>query len=361
MPGKRRRLPPWGNFDLKILTFIIPAYNSQAYLDKCVSSMLVPELMDRLDILIVNDGSTDETARIAEKYCAQYPDSIRLITQENRGHGGALNTGCAAAAGKYLKVIDADDWVETENLPAFLGLLENCDSDVVLTHYHTIDVATGEIRNWCSSPQCFGESYPFGQIMANWRSFDQCLTFHGIAYHTAFYQRYGHPLPEHVFYEDHFFATYPCCYARSITPCDLFLYDYRVGDVNQSVSQANQLKRIGHIETVLDQMIQIYCSLACAEDGKGYAAMKIQGLLLSYLITALLVERDKKSGRQMAAKRMEELRMEVPDVYKTAVRKYQVFLMMNRLHMTKEVWEKILRSKAYSVFWRKHGFRKETV
>ena len=78
---------------MKILSFIIPAYNSEQYLDKCVRSMLAPEVLDKLDIIIVNDGSTDATAAVAEKYCAAYPDSVRLISQENKGHGGALNTG----------------------------------------------------------------------------------------------------------------------------------------------------------------------------------------------------------------------------------------------------------------------------
>ena len=110
---------------MKVLSLIVPAYNSERFLDKGITSFLQEQTLDQLDIIIVNDGSMDNTAQIAEKYCRQYPDSIRLINQENRGHGGALNTGCAAAVGKYLKVIDADDWIETQNLPAFLSALEN--------------------------------------------------------------------------------------------------------------------------------------------------------------------------------------------------------------------------------------------
>ena len=105
----------------KILSFIIPSYNSQGFLDKCIPSFANAEVLDELDIIIVNDGSQDDTAAVAEKYCQMYPGSVRLISQENKGHGGALNTGCAAAVGKYLKVIDADDWVLTENLPAFVA------------------------------------------------------------------------------------------------------------------------------------------------------------------------------------------------------------------------------------------------
>ena len=343
---------------MKVLTVVIPAYNSQQFLDQCISSMLVPEILEKLEIIVVNDGSTDDTAAAAERYCAQYPDVIRLISQENKGHGGALNTGCAAAVGKYLKVIDADDWVETKNLPAFLELLEHCGSDVVLTHYHTIDISTGEIKNWKTYPDEFGRSYRFDEIMADWRSFDRSLTFHGITYRTAFYQQFGIRLSEHVFYEDYEYSTFPCCHAKSVTPFDLFLYEYRIGDVNQSVSEHNQLKRISHIESVLNRMIGEYRKLSHIEDsGKTYIAFKIQSLLLSYLTTVLLVNPNKKAGRQLAKQQLAQCRTTAPAVYDLVKRKYQIFSLMNRLHISKQTWNNILNSRVYRIIQKRHSFQ----
>lgn len=341
---------------MKVLTFVIPAYNSAHFLDKCIPSMLASEILDKLEIIVVNDGSTDATPAAAEKYCAQYPGVVRLISQENKGHGGALNTGCAAAQGKYLKVIDADDWVETQNLPQFVEQLEQCESDVVLTHYHTIDISSGEIKNWKSYPGEFGRGYTFDQIMPNWGDFNRSLTLHGITYRTGFYQEKGNILPEHVFYEDYAYATFPCCHAESVVCLDLFVYDYRIGDANQSVSSANQLKRIGHIETVLRYMVEKYRALP-ESASKDYAAMKIQELLLSYLTTALLVNPDKKAGRQLAAMRMRQCREESPQVYDLAKRKYQVFSLMNRLHIGKQTWERILSSKLYQKLRGNHSFQ----
>ncbi len=341
---------------MKILSIIIPSYNSEQYLDKCIRSLLAPEVLDKLDILIVNDGSADGTAAVAEKYCAAYPDSVRLISQENKGHGGALNTGFAAAAGKYLKPIDADDWVETENLPQFVHFLESCDSDVVLTHHHTIDIGTGEIKNWRSYPKEFGRSYSLDEIMADWRSFDRSLTFHGITYNTAFYRQYGIPLSEHVFYEDHEYATFPCCHAKSVTPFDLFVYDYRIGDVQQSVSEANQLKRISHTEAVLKRMILEAGRLTCGAGGRSYAAMKTQGLLLSYLTTALLADPNRKEGRALAQARMEECKSGLPEAYTLALRKYRVFRLLNRLHVSKRCWDQILHSGFYNSLRHNHDF-----
>lgn len=340
---------------MKLLTFVIPAYNSKAFLDKCVSSMLSPEILDKLEIIVVNDGSTDATAEIAGSYCTRYPGVVRLICQENKGHGGALNTGCAAAQGKYLKVIDADDWVETQNLPEFIRLLEQCDCDVVLTHHHTIDIGTGEIKNWRNYPDTFGKACSFEEIMANWRSFDRSLTFHGITYRTDFYKKYAAPLPEHVFYEDHEYATFPCCYAQTVTCFDLFIYDYRIGDVNQSVSNENQLKRIGHTEQVIRRMMEKYRALP-EHSGKRYAAMKTQGLILSYLTTALLVNPDKKEGRKQADALMTDCKASTPEIYGLAKSKYQVFCGMNRLHIGKPIWDRILNSKLYNRVRGNHTF-----
>lgn len=341
---------------MKILSFIIPAYNSEAFLDKCVSSLLVPEILDKLDVIIVNDGSTDKTAALAERYCAAYPDSVRLISQENKGHGGALNTGCAAARGKYLKALDADDWVQAENLPQFVHLLETCGSDVVLTHHRTINISTGEVKNWRSFPEEFGRSYSLDEIMADWGRFERSLTFHGITYNTAFYRQYGIQLPEHVFYEDHEYATFPCCHAGSVTPFDLFIYEYRIGDVQQSVSEANQLKRMPHTETVLQRMIGESRSLARGTGGRSYAAMKTQVLLLSYLTTALLVDPDRKEGRTLAQARMEDCKAGLPEAYSLAARKYQVLRLLNRLHIRKQSWEKILNSRIFTTLRKKHDF-----
>lgn len=343
---------------MKVLSFIIPSYNSERFLDKCIGSMLCSEVLDALDIIVVNDGSRDGTVEVAQKYCDAYPGSVRLISQENKGHGGALNTGCAAAEGKYLKVIDADDWVLTTNLPQLIDALRELDSDVVLTHYHTVDISTGEVKNWRTYPETFGKSYSFEEIMSQWKSFDRSLTFHGIFYRTGFYRQFGIALSEHVFYEDHEFATFPCCMAKTVTPLDMFLYEYRVGDVQQSVSNENQLKRIGHTETVLRRFAREYHLLPLAADagGRRYVEKKAEGLLLSYLTTVMLVDPDKKRGRENGAKMMEFFRKEIPGVYAGTKKKYELFRMMNLCHISKQTFEKILHSRIYNRVRNNHDF-----
>lgn len=337
---------------MKILTFVIPAYNSEKFLDKCVTSMLHPAIQNELEILIINDGSTDRTKEIAESYCRRYPDSVRLITQENKGHGGALNTGCAAATGKYLKVIDADDWVNTEQLPGYMNALAHCESEVVLTPHHTVNVATGEVQSWQCDASRFRNAVTFSEIMQDWRAFEQSLTFHGITYRTDFYQEKAQPLPEHVFYEDHTFATFPCCEAGTITPMNYLIYEYRIGDCNQSVARENQLRRHADMEVVLKDMELRYHEMTAAPN-REYVARKLEVVLLSYFVTTLLADRNHKEGRSLAEAQFRQCAEQAPEVAASVQKKYGIFYLMNRLHRTDATWDRILRSSLYQRLMRK--------
>lgn len=340
---------------MKILSLVIPAYNSEKFLDKCIQSMLHSNVLQDIEIIVVNDGSTDRTPEIAASYCNRYPDTVRLINQENKGHGGALNTGCAAASGKYLKVIDADDWVLTENLPAFIQELSECESDVVLTPHHTIDISNGEVCGWKCYPPEYGRTYTFSDIMQDWGAYERSLTFHGITYRTDFYHKKAEPLPEHVFYEDHVYATFPCCHAESITPLDVFIYEYRIGDYSQSVSRQNQLKRHAHMETVLDVMEQRYAEMSDSSN-RMYVGKKLEGVLLSYFVTTLLADPDRKEGRVLARRELERCRSLSPNVYIAVKKKFGIFLAMNYLHMTNDTWEAVMNSRLYKRFMKKRSF-----
>lgn len=340
---------------MKILSMIVPAYNSERFLDTCIASFLNESVLEKLDIIIVNDGSTDQTQDIAQSYCEKYPDSIRVISQENKGHGGALNTGCAAARGKYLKVIDADDWVQKQNLPEFVSALEKIDDDVVLTHYKTHDISTGEVKNWKSYPASFDRSYSMSEIMAYQKDFERGFTLHGITYRTRFYTQNGIQLSERVFYEDYEFSSIPACFAQSIRALDLFIYDYRIGDVAQSVSDESKLRRISHTQTVLTRLISEYPN-AQNDAQRAFLSMKAKELLLSYITTVMLVEPCRANGRKLGGRMMDLFRVQMPQAYALARKQYRVFYAMNCLHITKKTWDRVLHSRLYAKIRHAHAF-----
>ena len=146
--------------------------------------------------------------------------------------------------------------------------------------------------------------------------------------------------------------------AKSVTPLDMFFYEYRIGDVQQSVSNENQLKRIGHTETVLRRLTTEYHKLPLAQNagGRRYVAMKAMGLLLSYLTTAMLVDPDKKRGREKGRTMMEYFRKEIPQVYEGTKKKYELFRMMNLCRISKQTFEKILHSRLYNRVRNNHNF-----
>ena len=116
---------------MKILSIAVPCYNSEAYMEKCIDSLL--EGGENVEILIVDDGSKDKTAQIADAYAAKYPTIVKAIHQENGGHGEAVNAGLRNATGAYFKVVDSDDWVQKEAYMAIIRTLgeQLCGSDTV--------------------------------------------------------------------------------------------------------------------------------------------------------------------------------------------------------------------------------------
>ncbi len=341
---------------MKILSFIIPSYNSEKYLDNCITSFLDKGCIDKLDIIIVNDGSIDNTPEIASKYCSMYPNSIRLFNQENKGHGGAINSGCELAVGKYLKVIDADDTIVTENLSSFLTFLEENESEVVITHHYTNDIVTGEVKRWMAYPKEFNKNYTLSEVVSNWNDFARSITFHGITYLTSFYKSHSYKLTEKVFYEDHEFSTFPCCYARSVICADIFLYKYRIGDVNQSVADEQRVKRLSHVEAVLNRFVCEFANLQGVECTEQFVSIKAKILLISYLTTVMLCFKDKASGRRYAKQMMLNMKQKMPLTYKQAKKQYIAFYLLNLLCISKSTLDKLLNSRAYHFLKGTHRF-----
>ena len=107
---------------MKVLTVSIAAYNVEDYLKKCLDSFVDEgnPLMNAVEVIIVSDGSKDNTVSIAKEYQEKYPDTFVLIDKENGGYGSTINASLKKATGKYFKLVDGDDWVNTNDFYAFV-------------------------------------------------------------------------------------------------------------------------------------------------------------------------------------------------------------------------------------------------
>lgn len=245
---------------MKLLSVAIPCYNSEAYMEKCIDSLLVGG--EEVEILIVDDGSTDKTAEIADAYAEKYPTIVRVIHQENGGHGEAVNAGIRNAQGLYFKVVDSDDWVNKEAYEKILKTLEE-----LLRGPKTVDLF---ISNFVYEKQgatrkkvmqyrhCFPQGEVFGWSDIGHMQKGKYLLMHSMIYRTQLLQQCGLELPKHTFYVDNLFAYEPLPYVKNMYYLDVNFYRYFIGRDDQSVNEKVMIKRIDQQIRVNKMMVDVY-------------------------------------------------------------------------------------------------------
>lgn len=248
----------------KLLSIVIPVYKVEDYIRKCIESLIVPdkEQFELLDIVIVNDGTPDNSAIIAKEYEAKYPSVVRVIDQENRGHGGAWNHGTELAVGKYLFYLDSDDWFETEELSKLINYLKKADTDMVMMDDTTYAAATDTYQ---VNTHKHGELTP--EYVYDADKFDWLGTGHGYnmtyahdtVYRTAMLQKYLPIFCEHVMYDDVSLLAIPIAIAKDFIYTKLNVYRYYIGREGQSFDPKVRAKRAANnVGKVLEFILRWY-------------------------------------------------------------------------------------------------------
>ena len=245
---------------MKYISFAIPCYNSQDYMGRAIESILTGG--EEIEIIIVNDGSTDRTSEIAHEYRKQYPDIIRVIDKENGGHGDAVNAGLDSARGKYFKVVDSDDWVDEESLQKILELLRNLEEedsqiDMLVSNY--VYEKVGASHKKCIH---YRNALPQDEVF-RWDDMghfhlDQYILMHSVIYRTNMLKLSQLKLPKHTFYVDNIYVYYPLPHVRKIYYLDVDFYRYFIGRDDQSVNERNMIARVDQQIFVTKEMIDMY-------------------------------------------------------------------------------------------------------
>ena len=231
---------------MKLLTVTVPCYNSQDYMDKCIDSILAGG--DRVEIIIIDDGSKDNTGLIAEEYAARHPDIVKVVHQPNGGHGEGINQGLRHATGKYFKTVDSDDWL-SQDFPRFLDLLEECDRqggvDLFVTNYH-YNHADGKGDRSINFSNALPERRIF--LWHETRPFfvDQILMIHSCTFRTQMLRESGLEMPKHTFYEDNYFVYGNLKSVYRMYYMNADLYCYFIGRQGQSVQEDVMKRRYTH-------------------------------------------------------------------------------------------------------------------
>ena len=261
---------------MKLITFTVPCYNSAAYMDHCIETLLTAG--EDAEIILVDDGSKDDTGKIADAYAEKYPTIVRVIHQENGGHGEGVNQGIRNATGVYFKVVDSDDWLDTDALQQVLAELrahlnDEQPLDLMMANYVYEHVADNT-RNIVD----YKGILPEGRVF-HWNEIgkfppNKNILMHSVIYRTEVLRRSGMELPKHTFYVDNIFVYQPLPFVKSMYYMDLDLYRYFIGRADQSVNESVMVKRV-------DQQLRVTKHMIDCQD---LDALKGQKKLRSYML-----------------------------------------------------------------------------
>ena len=238
---------------MKILTVAIPSYNSEAYMKIAIASAAAGG--DDVEVLVIDDGSKDGTYEVAKECEKLYPGIVRAIHQENKGHGGAVNTGLANATGMYFKVCDSDDRFDHDAYMKVLQALRECvktgnTPDALISNY-VYDKQDAKKKKEMHYTGCFpeGRVFKWNEMMKP-LSTTRYILMHSLMYKTELLRGFGFALPEHCFYVDNIFAFTPLAYVKTLYYVNAPLYQYFIGRADQSVNESVMLTR-------MDQQIRV--------------------------------------------------------------------------------------------------------
>ena len=209
-------------------------------------------VLDDLEVLIIDDGSKDDTFKIAQKYQNLAPQTFKYIKKENGGHGSTVNKGIELATGKYFKVVDGDDWVDTDALVEFIHKLKKVDSDLILTNHVEVYPSHSQKINLISG------MVPEKEYTWNNEIDIKRVVLHTLTVKTKLLRENQVHITEHCYYVDVEFVVWATYVSNTIMYFDLYLYQYRLGEKNQSVSKKNMLKNVRMQEKVSYQLVKLY-------------------------------------------------------------------------------------------------------
>ncbi|MBQ6360932.1 MAG: glycosyltransferase family 2 protein [Lachnospiraceae bacterium] len=316
----------------KILTVSIAAYNMEKYIEDALESLVIPEIMDDIEIFVIDDGGTDGTMEIASRYQERYPQSFVLVHKENGGYGSTVNYSIEHASGKYFKLLDGDDWFDKDGLKKLVESLKKNDSDVVITpmkrgpeESSLINLPAFDFPEGTVVPM---QAYTGRRLLGMWV----------LTYKTDLLRKSGVRLPEKTLYTDQLYSTIPFNSVTTIQFFNFHVYCYRIGRDGQSVSVESRIKHIDETLRVCSYLIK-YTATHKNSNNYQYLVFRTAAYYCWALRALLLLPTNRKSLKKLRNfERMTQNLSE--DIYIEAIKIGG---------MGKAI--KILRATDYKLYW----------
>lgn len=237
----------------KILTISIAAYNVEQYLQNTLQSLVPPDGCGTLEVIVVDDGSKDATAGIAESFCQRYPDTFRLIKKKNGGYGSTINAALTEATGKYFKLLDGDDWFQDNVMEEYLGYLDSVDSDLVISPYNIVHMPEREYELLDVHKGVSSEA-----VDINETNITGSITHQELTVKTELLKKNNVQITEHCFYTDQEFVLESVLYSCTVSRFRKPVYCYQVGREGQSVSVSGLQKHYPDSMKVAEKLYKLY-------------------------------------------------------------------------------------------------------
>ncbi|VEG71538.1 glycosyl transferase, family 2 protein [[Pasteurella] aerogenes] len=239
----------------KVLSIVVPSYNAQYFLLESIPTMVSIPNREQLEVVIVNDGSKDDTLAVANKFKSDFPNIITVIDKENGGHGSTINAGIRVARGKYFKVVDADDWVIPENLADLVSYLASIDDDQVISPFIKIYMDTSEQEVVSYNVLLLNQTYQYEKFL---KEINCIPSMHSITIKTEILRKNNIFIDENCFYVDLEYNTFPMPFIKTVSYFDKPVYKYRLGMPNQSVNINSYIKNVSMHKKVIFSLISFF-------------------------------------------------------------------------------------------------------
>ena len=315
----------------KVLSIAVPSYNVERYLANSLASYCAGDIDERLEVLVVNDGSTDLTPVIASEFARMYPSIFRVINKQNGGHGSAINAGIDAAQGKYFRIIDGDDRICTINIVKLLDELEDAEDDIVIDVKRDVDIVTGE-SHLLSLPADIPRktSLPFGAV-CNRFDIEAFFMIHTVSARVDFLREHHVKLLEHTFYVDYEFMVKIGSAAQTIRFLDLETCNYYTGNAEQSVAPANYVRRWADHTRVTEELLDFADNGDLDAVHRQFVDGRVKLVVDTHYNIALIYDDDRRRGRKRAREFRNLLKEEHPRFARWGEPRYRQALVLHYL------------------------------
>lgn len=311
------------------VSVIVPVYNVERFIDKCLNS-LVKQSLKEIEIIVVNDGTKDNSQKIIDKYVKKYPDKIKSYIKENGGQGSARNYGLKKATGEYIGYVDSDDFVEKDMYKKLYNKAKENNYDIVVCGNYNVseDYQNKNIDAFINNYNTDLENIFFGK-MAVWNKI----------YKRDILIKNKLEFKEKVWYEDLAFTLKAIMNSNTFAFIDEPLYDYLIRE-GSTMNNSNVKRNLEILEAFNDILSYIQHNKK-EEYFSKIEFLAIDHIYISAIVRVLKAEADDKVKRETINKLIDYMNKKFPN-YKN--NKY-----INTLSKNRKIIYKLINIKMYGL------------